>query len=177
MPLADRHGQYRFSHRHKHITEGREEGILLKAFQQDFEVNGPSLYRLIRTMLKGWQRYQDHPDKCVRDRYAWDTAPLRTTYTGAVWAMKKWYRKNDVMKQKIDELLQDLYRTYGWKTRLLSPFIGSYAWVCLIREEGRLKKGWACEPLSFVNKNAAALALRKTRRLGLDVAIPKTSPA
>lgn len=177
LPLADRHGQYRFSHRHKHITEGREEGILLKAFQQDFEVNGPSLYRLIRTMLKGWQRYHDHPDKCIRDRYAWDTAPLRTAYAGAVWAMKKWYRKNDDMKQKIDELLKNLYRTYGWKTRLLSPVIGSYALACLIREERRLKKGWACEPLSFVNKNAAALALRKTRRLRLDVAIPEISPA
>jgi radical SAM superfamily enzyme YgiQ (UPF0313 family) len=177
LALADRHGQYRFSHRHNHIKDGREEEILLDAFQKDFEVNGPSLYRLIRTMLNGWQRYHDHPDKSVRDRYTWDTAPLRTAYTGAVWAMKKWYRKNDDMKHKIDALLQDLYRAYGWKTRLLSPVIGSYALACLIREEGRLKKGHVCEPSSFVNKNAAALALKKTRRLRIDVAIPETSTA
>ena len=173
LPLADRHGQYRFSHRHKHITEGREEGILLKAFQQDFEVNGPSLYRLIRTMLKGWQRYHDHPDKCIRDRYTWDTAPLRTAYTGAVWAMKKWYRGNARMSEKMNALLKDIYRTFGWKTRILTPVIGLYALAKLKREEKRLKAGWAYEPCSFIQKNSAALAPKNKGASRIKIAIPE----
>ncbi|MDH4318243.1 MAG: cobalamin-dependent protein, partial [Desulfobulbaceae bacterium] len=61
FPYADAHGQYRFNHRHPHIDERREEGYLASAFKRDFEHNGPSLYRLIRTMLTGWKRYQNGP--------------------------------------------------------------------------------------------------------------------
>ena len=176
LPLADRHGQYRFNYRHRHITGGQEEEILLKAFRRDFEENGPSLYRLIRTMLQGWRRYGNHPDPAVRDRYAWDTAPLRTAYTGAVWAMKKWYEKNPALAAKMDELLRDLYRTYGLRTRLLAPLIGMYALIRLRREERRLNRGWAYEPRSFVNKNEAALARKKSRRFRVEIAVPEVAP-
>jgi len=176
LPLADRHGQYRFNYRHRHIPGGQEEQLLLDAFRRDFEENGPSLYRLIRTMLQGWQRYGNHPDAAIRDRYAWDTAPLRTSYTGAVWAMKKWYRGNPAMAAKMNELLRDLYRTYGWRTRLLAPFIGSYALACLRREEKHLAQGWTPEPVSIINKNEVASARKKTRRYRIEVAAPKALP-
>jgi len=176
LPLADRHGQYRFNYRHPHIPGGREEELLLGAFRRDFEENGPSLYRLIRTMLQGWQRYGDHPDPAVRGRYAWDTAPLRTSYTGAVWAMKKWFRDNPALGAKMDELLQDLYRTYGWRTRLLAPLFGTYALFCLRREERRLSRGWTPEPKAFVNKNEAARLQKKRRRFHVEVAVPQALP-
>jgi len=176
LPLADRHGQLRFNYRHRHITGGQEEEILLKAFRRDFEENGPSLYRLIRTMLQGWRRYGNHPDPAVRDRYAWDTAPLRTAYTGAVWAMEKWYKKNPDLAAKMDELLRDLYRAYGLRTRLLAPVIGMYALARLRREERRLNRGWTYEPRSFVNKNEAALARKKSRRFRVEIAVPEAEP-
>ncbi|MBM4271990.1 MAG: B12-binding domain-containing radical SAM protein, partial [Deltaproteobacteria bacterium] len=97
LSLADSHGQFRFNYRHPSITDGREEEFLIQAFHRDFDVNGPSLYRLIRTMLKGWQRYKDHPDPRIRDRFQWDAAPLHSSYAGAVWAMTKWYRVNTQM--------------------------------------------------------------------------------
>ena len=46
FPPADAHGQYRFNYRHRHIKNGLEQGFLLKAFTQDFKINGPSLARL-----------------------------------------------------------------------------------------------------------------------------------
>ncbi len=67
--VSDSHGQFRFNHRHPHIPAGEEEKLLIKAFEQDFRVNGPSLSRLIRTILKGWQRYHSHPDNRIRNRY------------------------------------------------------------------------------------------------------------
>ena len=57
MPPADSHGQYRFNYRHPHIHGGMEEQFLLDAFRRDFDVNGPSLYRIIRTMLEGWKAH------------------------------------------------------------------------------------------------------------------------
>ena len=89
FPAADAHGQYRFNYRHPHIKDGREEEYLLEAFRRDFAVNGPSLLRMIRVLLNGWQKYQDDPRKRVRKRVAWEVFPLRSTYAGAVWAMSE----------------------------------------------------------------------------------------
>ena len=100
FPAADGHGQYRFSYRHKNFRNGEEEQHLLKAFRRDFEINGPSLARLIAVLLKGWQRHKNHPDRCVRERFAREVAPLRSTYAGAVWAMRKWSRGNAAARRE-----------------------------------------------------------------------------
>ena len=149
FPPADAHGQYRFNYRHLHITDNKEEEYIVNAFRRDFEVNGPSLARLIRTFMKGWQRYKDHPNKRIRDRFAWEVKPLRTTYAGAVWAMRKCYDGNEVMKGKMNSLLKELYRTFGWKTRILAPPIGMYISWTIKREEGRLARGWTYEPETY----------------------------
>jgi len=159
FPLADTHGQYRFNYRHQHIPNGREEQFILDAFQRDFEVNGPSLARLIRTLLKGWKKYEHYPDKRIRDRFAWEVKPLRTTYAAAVWAMKKRFRTNKPMAAKMNSLLQEIYETFGWKTRIIAPLAGRYVYAVLKKEERRLANGWTYEPDCFYEKNAAALAL------------------
>ncbi|MBN2516971.1 MAG: cobalamin-dependent protein [Deltaproteobacteria bacterium] len=161
MPTADAHGQYRFNYRHRHIHNGLEEHYILDAFRRDFEVNGPSLARLIRTFLAGWKRYKDHPNKRIRDRFAWEVRPLRTTYAGAVWAMKKWYRGDDRMINKVESLLNDLYKTFGWLTRITAPVIGRYIYYTIKREEQRLARGWTYEPGIFYEKNTAAIALEQ----------------
>ncbi len=156
FPLADAHGQYRFNYRHANIGSGQEENFLLQAFQQDFKQNGPSLARLIRTLLTGWQRYQNDPDQRLRRRYAREVHPLRSTYAGAVWAMKRYYRRTPAMFGKLKRLLADIYTEFGWKTRLAAPLIGLYAYVRLIKEEKRLAGGWRYEPTPFYEKNAWA---------------------
>jgi radical SAM superfamily enzyme YgiQ (UPF0313 family) len=171
--LADAHGQYRFNYHHPHIKDGREEEFLIRAFRRDFEINGPSLYRLIRTMLQGWQRYKDCPDIRIRDRFDWDVAPLRSAYAGAVWAMKKWYRGNERMTEKMNALLEDIYRTFGLKTKILTPVIGWYAFAKLKREEKRLSEGWTYEPSAFITKNAAALSMKHKRAARVRIAIPE----
>ncbi len=156
--VSDSHGQFRFNHRHPHIPAGEEEMLLIKAFEQDFKVNGPSLFRLIRTILKGWKRYQFHPDARIRDRYLVDVKPLRTMYAGAVWAMKKWYRQDAVLYGQLGELLQDIYTTLGLQPRLVAPLAGRYIYRSLKREEKRLADGWTLEPKTFLEKNEAAMA-------------------
>ena len=161
FPVADAHGQYRFNYRHPHIKDGQEEGYLLEAFQRDFRVNGPSVLRLIRVILNGWQRYKDDPHLHVRKRVAWEVFPLRSSYAGAVWAMRKWYRNDPRLREKADRLLKDIYAEFGWITRLIAPLIGRFAYFTLHREEKRLAAGLTYEPVSFQDKNAAALVLEK----------------
>jgi hypothetical protein len=164
FPYADVHGQYRFNYIHPHIRNGREEEYLLDAFRRDFKVNGPSLLRMIRVLLNGWQRYRDDPRRRVRKRIAREVSLLRSTYAGAVWAIRKWYENDERMKEKADGLLKDIYRTFGWQTRLIAPFFGRFAHFSMKREEARLAAGWTYEPRSFCEKNAAALALEKAHR-------------
>ncbi len=156
--VSDSHGQFRFNHRHPHIPAGVEEAYLLKAFEQDFKINGPSLARLIRTILKGWQRYHSHSDKRIQNRYQRDVKPLRSMYAGAVWAMKKWYRHDKILDQQLTDLLQDIYSTLGFRPRLVAPVAGRYIHWAMKREEKRLAAGWNLEPDTFYEKNQAALA-------------------
>jgi hypothetical protein len=161
FPVADAHGQYRFNYRHPHIQNGQEEKYLLDAFGRDFAVNGPSLLRMIRVLLNGWLKYRNDPRLRVRERFAWEVAPLKSTYAGAVWAMKKWYRNDPRMEEKADRLLRDIDATFGWKTRIVAPLMGRYALRSLKKEEARLAAGWSYEPRSFLEKNEAAIALGK----------------
>ena len=166
FPVADTHGQYRFNFRHPNIQPGQEEKFLLKAFHKDFEVNGPSLARLIRTLLMGWQRYKRHPDPRIRNRFAREVYPLRGTYAGAVWAMKKYYRNNRRLSGKLTSLLREIYREFGWLPRIVAPLIGRYLHISIKREEKRLGNGWTYEPKTFCEKNPAALALEKSTGKG-----------
>jgi radical SAM superfamily enzyme YgiQ (UPF0313 family) len=157
MPLADSHGQFRFNHRHPHIHGHKEEALLQDAFRRDFENNGPSLYRLIKTTLQGWLRYRDHEDKRIQRRYAREMKPLQTTYAAAVWAMRQWYAGNPAISAKLLELLRQLYKAFGWKTRFIAPLVGRYVSFAMHREEKRLAHGWAPEPSAFCEKKPARL--------------------
>ena len=56
----------------------------MRAFQRDFEVNGPSMVRIVRTTLAGWKRYKNHPDPRIRRRFAWEVEGMATTYSAVV---------------------------------------------------------------------------------------------
>ncbi len=170
FPAADAHGQYRFNYRHPHIKGGREEEYLLEAFRRDFRVNGPSLLRMIRVLLNGWQRYRNDPRVRIRKRIAWEIFPLRTTYAGAVWAMRRWFRNDPRLREVAEGLLGDITAAFGWKTRMIAPLFGLFAFFSLKREEERLAGGWGYEPSSFREKNAAAAALDGSPAGGLSPA-------
>ncbi len=173
FPAADAHGQFRFNYRHPTITEGREERYLVEAFQRDFEVNGPSLARLIYTTLKGWQRYHNHPDKRIRRNYRRDGMLLRTTYAAAIWAMRRRLEGNRHLEEKLRAILKQFYREFGWTTRMMAAAIGRFILFALRREEKRLAAGWTYEPQPLVEKNDAALALEKNGPIVSRTAKPK----
>jgi radical SAM superfamily enzyme YgiQ (UPF0313 family) len=160
FPFADAHGQYRFNYKHPHFENGEEENYLLGAFRRDFEANGPSLLRLIRVLLNSWQKHKFHSRR-VGERILWETAPLRSSYAGAVWAMKKYYLHNPRLQEISGRLLADLYDAFGWRTRLVAPLIGRHVHRHLKKEEAKLAAGLTYEPGSFCDKNPAALALEK----------------
>lgn len=153
---ADTHGQYRFNFRHEHIPPGLESEYLLRAFQRDFEVNGPSIARLIRTILIGWRRHKNHPNARVRRRFERESARLSDSYAGSIWAIEKWYRKDPVLSGKMSTTLRELYSEFGWRVRALAPLVGGWMYLSMRREAKRLENGWCREPATFYEKNARA---------------------
>ncbi len=159
-PAADAHGQYRFNFRHPNFSDQQETDLLLSAFNRDFEINGPSLLRLIRTMLMGWKKLKNHPDPHVRKRLNHECLLIKTSYAGAVWAMKRWYRHDTHMFNEASNVLKGLYDEFGLKTRVAATVTGIFAYLCMKRENKRLAGGWTYEPATRYEDNAARLALQ-----------------
>ena len=156
IPYADIHGQLRFNYRHKNIRNGEETEFLLRAFRRDFEVNGPSIARMIRTTLLGWKRYKNHPNARIQRRYARESRNLATTFAGTIWAMRKWYHHDKPMKKKLDKIFQDLVQEFGWKVNVFGFLIGSVEYITMKLEVKRLARGWTYEPATICEKNARA---------------------
>ncbi len=163
-PAADSHGQYRLNYRHRHIPAGTETEYLRRAFTSDFAVNGPSIARMIRTMLTGWKRYKNHPDKRVRDRIRGEFNGLRYTYGPVLWATKKWYGGNAALSAGLDRTLKDLYAEFGLKARLIAPLLGRFLHYTISKEVQRLEQGWTYEPMTVYEKNEKARLLEKHSR-------------
>ena len=158
VDYADTHGQYKFNYRHAHIKDGQETEFLLRAFHRDYEVNGPSIVRLTRTTLMGWQRYKNHPSKAIRRRFAIDSRSLAITYAGVLWSARHWFRDNSALTAKISQVLKDIYREYGLKSRLLAPLVGRFLRVTMAREDRRLRSGQTYAPPTFCDiKQAVAV--------------------
>ncbi len=149
VPEADAHGQLRFRHIHPYLEKGQETAALLRAFTRDFRVNGPSVLRIARTMLQGWQRYKDHADRRIRERFRWETRDLRLGWTSALWASRRWFRKDPVLRKKISMLFKDFRNEFGLGARLAASVGGRVLLHRLRKEARRLRKGWTYEPPTF----------------------------
>jgi hypothetical protein len=152
---GDIHGQLKFNFRHPHIKDGAETEFLLRAFQRDFAVNGPSVVRIVRTLLRGWVRYKEHPDPRIRARFAHEAANLPVAYAGALWAAQQHYRDEPHGYALIGRVLEELYAEFGRKARRAAPVLGRHIYRALESEEQRLRDGWTYEPPTFFETNAA----------------------
>ena len=153
VDLADIHGQYKFNFRHAAISRDESKAFLDHAFRLDYERNGPSLYRLTRTLLQRWKMYSAYPDARVRQRMATDAAKLRTTYGAALWAMEKYLRRtNQRVSLQIREVRLEMERELGgWSTtinRTLGPLL---LWTSR-REARRHPAGKPLEPRTFLDR-------------------------
>jgi radical SAM superfamily enzyme YgiQ (UPF0313 family) len=153
MDYADIHGQYKFNF--KHHTIGREDSkrFLDWAFWRDFERNGPSLYRLCRTMFRGWQRYKDHPDPRIRERFARQAKKLGSVYNAALWAMEREFRKiNRDVSEQIHQLRRSVEKEFPLVARITAAAAGPYLLWSTRQEEKRLIAGKTYEPLTFIDR-------------------------
>ncbi|HWR52867.1 MAG TPA: radical SAM protein, partial [Bryobacteraceae bacterium] len=153
VDLADIHGQFKFNFQHAAISQEDSQRFLDYAFERDFEMNGPSIFRMCRTAFSGWQRYHNHPDPRVRARFTRDGRMLRYFYAGALWAMERKLRKsNPAVSDKIHAFRETLERAMGPGASLAASVVGPALLWTSKREERRLERGQTYEPPTFIER-------------------------
>jgi radical SAM superfamily enzyme YgiQ (UPF0313 family) len=153
VDLADTHGQYKFNFRHAAISGDQSKVLLDRAFQRDYDRNGPSLYRLIRTMAEGWRRYRADSDPRVRRRVALEGRQLRFGYGAPLWAMEQYLQSaNPAIGERISELRKGLERDLGRVSLWINRTAGA-ALLWSARREARVYPGGRrLEPRTFVTR-------------------------
>jgi radical SAM superfamily enzyme YgiQ (UPF0313 family) len=154
MDPADIHGQFKFNFRHAAISRDESKRFLDRAFRLDFERNGPSLYRMSRTMLQGWRRYKEYPDPRVRERFAREIKKLTTAYNAALWAMERQFRNvNREVSAEIRRLRQEIQKEFPVVARLTAAALGPFLLWSSLREEKRLAAGKTYEPPTIIQRS------------------------
>ena len=148
--FADIHGQYKFNFLHAAISRDDSKTFLDRAFRRDFDVNGPSLYRLMASMMTSWRRYRHDKDARVRERVWGEARQLASGYGAALWAMEKYLKgSNRAVSDRVRKLRLEIEREIGgwspWIHRVAGPFLH---WAA--RREGRRKR--VMEPQTFVDR-------------------------
>jgi radical SAM superfamily enzyme YgiQ (UPF0313 family) len=167
---ADTHGQLAFNFVHPHISREESGRFLLQAFQRDYEVNGPSIMRIAKTLLAGLQRHKNHPERRVRERIRHEAHALAFGYSGALWAMQRYFRStNKPLTEKIRRLRAEFGKEFGLASRIASPVIGRFVYQMLRREEKRLNRGWTYQPPMFIEQ-------RNWDSLGQPMEAPSLDP-
>ncbi len=153
MDYADVHGQFKFNFRHAAISRDDSKRFLDWAFWRDFEANGPSLYRIARTLLTGWKRYKDWPDARVRERFAHEMRRLAGVYSSALWAMERQFRKVDRdVSEQIRALRHEFQQESGAAARMLPVLLGPVLLWTTRREARRLARGKTYEPPTILER-------------------------
>jgi radical SAM superfamily enzyme YgiQ (UPF0313 family) len=150
---ADIHGQFKFNFEHAAISRDDSQRFLDWAFWRDFELNGPSLYRIAGTLLTGWKRYKDWPDARVRERFAREMRRLSGIYSSALWAMEKQFKKvNANVSEQIRALRHEFRQESGIVSRMMPAVLGPVLLWTTRREERRLARGKTYEPPTILER-------------------------
>jgi radical SAM superfamily enzyme YgiQ (UPF0313 family) len=154
VDYADVHGQFKFNFKHAAISREDSKRFLDWAFWRDFQLNGPSLYRISRTLLAGWKRYKDSPDLRVRTRFAREMGRLSGVYGSALWAMEHQFKKVDSrVSEQIRALRHEFRQESGFMGRMLPALLGPILLLTTRREERRLARGKTYEPPTILERS------------------------
>jgi radical SAM superfamily enzyme YgiQ (UPF0313 family) len=153
VDMADIHGQFKFNFKHEHIGRDDSKVWLDWAFQHDFDTNGPSLFRMMRTMFEGWKRYGADQDARVRARFAGEAAKLKHGYGAALWAMEKYLAaSNGRVSKHIGDLRRRIEQELGGLSFIIDHVAGPALLWSARREATAHRTGRPLEPQTFVDR-------------------------
>jgi hypothetical protein len=147
VPFEEQHGQDMIWFRHPHFTREESREFLQKAFQRDYEVNGASFVRAMRTVLWGYQYVQNHSNPLVRRR----TKAFLTLLNQMRHFLlaSKIFSQNAETTRLLNEVKGEFHKLFG---RFDPLSLGVLAYAC--KEKIRLKtQGDVRQPKTFYLNN------------------------
>jgi hypothetical protein len=153
---ADIHGQLMFNYQHSGgITDEQAGEYMKRAFLRDFTINGPSIARIARTTLLGWQRHKNHPNLRVSRRFEFDARGLSTRFSALAGGIDylSWWHNSPAVYDKMPSLASQLNAEFGLISWLASKLVGLLVWRNILKEEKYLAQGGTYEPPTFYERN------------------------
>jgi radical SAM superfamily enzyme YgiQ (UPF0313 family) len=111
VPYEDQHGQDMIWFKHPHFTREESRDFLQRAFQKDYEVNGASVLRAMRTTLWGYEYARNHANPHIQARAA--------AFRGLLEQMRHFtlaarvYNKNRRTAQLTREVAREFRKLFG----------------------------------------------------------------
>ena len=140
-------------YRHPAISRMQSKELLDAAFRADYERNGPSLYRLMRTMFDRYRQYGRDADVRVRARVNRAAAQLRGAHSAALWAMERYLQGvNTDVSTRIADLRQSVHRELVVASRITAMVGGPLVYLSARREARRHPSGRHLEPQTFIER-------------------------
>ena len=154
VPYADIHGQFKFNFRHPKISRDESKLLLDWAFRRDYERNGPSVYRLFKTMLAGWRRYSQHPDPRVRRRFQREKLVYQHIMDAGLRAMEYGLalENRPSARQQVKSLRRQINVECGGVGRWIGATAAPILFGASVLEQLRVARGWRYEPKTRIER-------------------------
>jgi len=110
VPYESQHGQGEIWFHHEHFTRDESRDFLRLAFEIDYNRNGASMLRAIKTSLMGYQYCRDHSDKKVRDHkkdFEKKLKMMRYFLSASTIFIQNW--KSEILLKEIKVLFQSYF--------------------------------------------------------------------
>jgi len=104
IPYESQHGQGKIWFHHDSFSRDESEDFLRLAFEIDYNRNGASMLRAIKTALRGYRYCLDHPDERIRNRskiFKKRLALMRYFLTASTLFVQN--RKSEILLKEIKE--------------------------------------------------------------------------
>lgn len=163
VPYESQHGQGKIWFFHDHFSREESEEFLRLAFEIDYNRNGASLLRAIKTALAGYAYCTTHADKAVRSRV--EGLKKRLTMMRYFLTASTIFVQNRQSERLLKEIKRS-FRTQLGRTKPLGMAISLLVVLCSIKEylrcrivgDARMPQA-SYRPLNRVGKNAVKPAM------------------
>lgn len=138
IPYKEWHGQDGIWFNHPHFSPSETGEIAKRAFALDYERQGPSLFRLAQTSLRGFRTVRDHHDPRIRGLTT--RLRMRCLAFRPLFAAAKRFAENAKTAEMLTSLMHDYDREFG-KEGLLNKAASILVHGCALNELIRIKAG------------------------------------
>ncbi len=150
VPYEEQHGQDQIWFRHPHFTRPESRDFIRRAFAMDYETNGASFLRAMRTALWGYEYTRSHPDARIRRR--------AVCFLGQLGKMRHFVLAARVLAA--NQATSRLANEVGMEFRKIFGRFDPLSWAALALAAKERLRHWlhrdARQPQSLLLRNTAA---------------------